>query len=380
MKRIACCFFAWCLLWGSLAISQEIDTLWLTLSRQTPETVTVCWLTDAAGSSTVRFGENVRTDATPCTLHQVEIPMPPRDGAFTYQVETQTADGVLRSQPHTLSGLPGDALRVVFLGNLHGKSLPPTIAAARPHLLVSCGDNVPCLHEKGLTKQQAAENLKPFARLVKNNADLFATTLFLSALGNHDREITPRGKRVPGPSLHYDPEATAFCRFFPLPGKRWCWTVAFPEFSLRLVGLDLNHVSDRGTSLETCHGWDSASEQFVWYQKVMENATEQTIVTIQNEAYPTVRKLAGGLWKPLLQKNDFFVAGFGHYAERTFLDGTTYFNTSTYGRGDRYPYANNAFFASADNFLLLVVGKDASSTARLMRLEDGLPLESPTNH
>lgn len=366
--------FAILLFLNGAVFSQEIDTLWLTFSNETPEKVTVCWLTETAGDSTVCFGEETRTQADSETLHQVEISMPPENGRFTYHVETRTADGVLRSRPHTLAGFPTEEFRVIFLGNLHCKKLPPTVAAAKPNLLVSCGDNIPCLHAKGLSKEQAAQNLQPFARLVKNNADLFAETVFMSVPGNHDREIAPRGPRVPGPSQFYDTSAAAFRRFFPLPGERWRWTLAVPRFSLRIIGLDLNHVSDFGTSLETCHSWKKEDEQFAWYQNRVNNAEERILVTVQNEKCSTVRGLDGGAWTPLIRKNAFFIAGFGNYAERTVLDGTTYFNTSTYGRGDKYPEPKNAFFAGIDNFLLLTV-KDGKAAAQLRNLDDGSPLE-----
>lgn len=371
MFRTACAFI---LLWNGVLFSQEIDTVWLTFSHETPDTVTVCWLTDKAGDSTVCFGGKTRTQTDSDTLHQVEIPMPPENGSFIYHVETRTENGALRSRPRTLNGFPTEELRIVFLGNLHCKKLPPAVAEAKPNLLVSCGDNIPSLHTKGLPKEQASQNIQPFARLVKNNADLFAETIFMTVPGNHDREIAPRGPRVAGASQFYDTTAAAFCRFFPLPDKRWCWTLAVPRFSLRIVGLDLNHTSDFGTSLETCHSWKKEDAQFAWYQGVMENAKEKILVTVQNEKSSIVRGLDGGAWSWLLQKNDFFIAGFGNYAERKVLDGTTYFNTSTYGRGDKYPEPENAFFAGIDNFLLLTV-KEGKTSAQLRNLDDGTPLE-----
>lgn len=377
-------FRYFCMVWlsASVGFAQEINTLWLVHSR-TVDTVTICWVTDTEGDSTVFFGNSPMCDksrdiADKVTLHQVEIPMPPADGKCFYRVETRTEHGTLTSQTYAFQGYPSDHLRVVVLGNLHCLKLPETITKQNAHLLMTAGDNVPCLHKKGMTKEQAKENIEPFLRLIRNNRECFATTIFMPVLGNHDREIAPRGKRVWGPSQFYDVDATAYCRLFPLPEKRWVWYYDVPRFSLKIVALDLNHTSDLGTSLQTSHSYKIDDEQYRWYEQVMNNATQKYIVTVQNERCASVRSLENGAWGKLFAKGTICVAGFGHYAERAQTDnGMVYYNTSTYGRGDKYPDPKKCYFESVDNFLLLTF-HDGKMTSQLLRLEDGHVLDSQT--
>ena len=65
----------------------------------------------------------------------------------------------------------------------------------------------------------------------------------------------------------YDVDATAFRTFFPLPGDGWKWHFDLPDFRVRFVALDLNHISDRGTTWQTCHDFGPDSEQFRWYRR-----------------------------------------------------------------------------------------------------------------
>lgn len=85
----------------------------------------------------------------------------------------------------------------------------------------------------------------------------------MPVLGNHDREIRPRGKNPPE-ELVYDVDARAFRRFFALPDDEWKWTFVIPNFDVRFIALDLNHIEDRGNSWQTCHLFDIDSAQYKW--------------------------------------------------------------------------------------------------------------------
>jgi hypothetical protein len=73
-------------------------------------------------------------------------------------------------------------------------------------------------------------------------------------IGNHDKEIRPRGSKPPEEPV-YDINATAFRRFFELPGDEWKWHFDIPDFDVRFVALDLNHISDFGTTWQACHSF-----------------------------------------------------------------------------------------------------------------------------
>jgi hypothetical protein len=116
------------------------------------------------------------------------------------------------------------------------------------HVLMTAGDNVPNLHASG------REGVKAFAALIDSQPALFRRIPFMPVLGNHDREIRPRGPKPP-PEAVYDVEATAYREFFALPGDEWRWTFSFPDFSARFIALDLNHIRDFGTTWQTCHAY-----------------------------------------------------------------------------------------------------------------------------
>ncbi|MDO5113315.1 MAG: hypothetical protein Q4E67_02965, partial [Planctomycetia bacterium] len=229
----------------------------------------------------------------------------------------------------------------------------------------------------GLTKEEARENLTPFYRLVEKNQPFFATTVFMPVLGNHDREIAPRGKRIPGPSQFYDVDATAYCRFFPLPDKRWTWNLDIPAFSVRFVALDLNHINDMGTSLQTCHAWDRESEAIQDYRKWLDDES-CFLITVQNEKNDHIRSCEKGAWGELFPKGTLCISGFGYFAERSEVDGFSYYNTSLKGRGNRYPDSKKVFLASEDTFLLLTFTTGEPLVVEIVRVEDGNVLDRKT--
>jgi hypothetical protein len=76
----------------------------------------------------------------------------------------------------------------------------------------------------------------------------------MPVLGNHVKVIRPRGDKPPDEPV-YDISATAFRKFFDLPNDEWRWYFDVPDFDVRFVALDLNHISDLGTTWQSCHSY-----------------------------------------------------------------------------------------------------------------------------
>src|SRR5690606_35674291 len=144
-----------------------------------------------------------------------------------------------------------------------------------------------------------------------------------------------RGNAPPDEPV-YDVDATAFRRFFELPGDEWKWHFDLPDFDRRFIGLDFNHISDSGTTWQTCHAFGVDSKQLRWYAKLMEHPPG-FVVTLYNERNASIRNQAAGRWHPLFRRGTACITGFGYYAERAVVDGFPYYNTSLSGTGNRYP-------------------------------------------
>ena len=173
----------------------------------------------------------------------------------------------------------------------------------------------------------------------------------MPVLGNHDREIRPRGPKPP-PDPVYDIDAAAFRTFFSLPDEGWKWRFDLPEFQLRFIALDLNHTSDQGTTWQTCHPFDRTSEQFQWYRDLLEQNDQRFVITLHNEQNARMRRTLNGEWGALFQRGSAVITGFGYYAERAEVDGFPYFNTAL-GIGDKYPDPESKFFESTATYLFL---------------------------
>lgn len=233
------------------------------------------------------------------------------------------------------------------------------------HLLLTAGDNISNIHTLCGDGNQAC--FKPYAELIDRYPALFRSTPFMPVLGNHDKQIHPRGNRPPKIPV-YDIDATAFRRFFALPGDEWKWHFDISRFGVRFVALDLNHISDMGTSWQACHPFDKESVQFRWYKQLMEGPKPPFVVTIYNERNANVRAQEGGMWGKMLRQGTVAITGFGHFAERPEADGFCYYNTSLYGRGNRYPDAHSKFLKSQNNYVLLTFTK--RPLAMIVELKD----------
>jgi hypothetical protein len=363
---------------GAWAEQPLPKAVWLTYARNEPTHVTVSWVTERPEPSAVRYGADeacgARAEAgAPATLHHVEVPLPAA-GDFYYRLET--AGGV--TEPVRFAGLPADELRVAMVADwgFAGADVS-AIVKDDLHLLVTGGDHVPALHGPGLAGEAAKTNLAAHLRLLSANPQLFRRVPLMPVLGNHDREMRPRGDVKTLKEPVYDVDATAYRMLFPLPDKGWCWRFALPAFDVRFVGLDLNHVQDQGTFHQTCHDYREGSEQLAWYTGVMEGAAPRFTITLNNEKSSVVRGLAKGEWARLMRRGTLTATGFGYFAERAEADGYPWFNTSLNGKGDVYRDPLSKFLASENTYLLFRIKKGAPKVrVEIRRLADGAVLDA----
>lgn len=366
----------------------------------------VCWTTPEPASSMVRWGN--AANALDCTadntaaaqIHRVWIPAP-KTGRTYYQVRSSCGKEAFESPVYSFKAFPENHLKIAIVGDWgyfsHARQMK-TIVDLNPDLLVSVGDNVAKLwddqtrgfggerDDKGRKFGSAAENTAAYERLTAAYPEIFTAIPFLPILGNHDHEIRPRenkrnlepGQPIPS-DITYDWDATAFCRFFPLPDEGWRWKFALDDYSFRFVSLDMNHLSDRGTTFQTCHDFDEKSEQYRWFKSVTEAATEDFLVALYNSSNYNTRSCCGKIWESAFSPCSFCVTGFGYFAERAEVGSVTYYNTSLSGRGDRYPDPASQFFASENNFLWLDLDKEKKTVnVQIRSLEEGRVLDEKT--
>lgn len=327
-----------------------IERIWLSHRSNEPNQIVVNWETDAPGNSVVEFGPTTALDQKviveeKVTLHHVEIPLESKEGHCHYRV--RSGDDV--SEVATFKNYPKDVLRVVIVADWGYSKVTDFSAVLNddPHLLLSAGDNVASLHEKG------REGTRAFSALIDQQPALFRSVPFLPILGNHDREITSRGPKPPAHAV-YDIEARAYREFFDLPGDEWRWHFDLPYFDLRFIALDLNHIQDFGTTWQTCQPYDATSAQFLGYRDLMAQTKAGFVFTLMNEKQTAVQGRTKGLWHEEFVKGSALVTGFGYFADRAELKGgLPYFNTCLKGDGSPYKDPQSKFFAQQDNYLLL---------------------------
>jgi hypothetical protein len=340
------------LLLGHSLADAKIERVWITHNTSDAKSVVISWDTDRPGDSAVHFGSTkdyghtVRGEAN-VTRHRVEVPLDGLTDACHYRVTTN-GESIAGSFP-----LPtGPTLRVAVVADWLSRPKLDAVVKDAPHILMTAGDNIPSLHQ--LCGVGVADCTKPYEKLIDTYPELFRSVVFMPALGNHDREVRPRGPRPPAEAV-YDVDAAAFRAMFPLPGERWKWTLDLARFDVRFVALDINHLSDMNTTWQTCHPVDAASEQYKWYEKLMTGRNPRFVVTIYNEKNSTVRGLEKGAWGKLIQRGTVAITGFGYFAEKAVVDGFPYYNTSLSGNGDRYPDAKSVLLKSVDSYVLLTL-------------------------
>ncbi len=336
--------------WLLASAQAEMPRIWLTHQSSDPSRIVVNWETEMPAASVVHFGRSASLGQTAgsqekTTLHQVEIPTPDKDGLYHYAV----GDGKEMSAQAVFKGYPSDELRVAVVGDW-GYAMDRDLTALQKddvHLLITAGDNVPSLHEKGI------EGMKAFSALIDSQRELFRTTPFMPILGNHDKEAHSRGPKPPAEAV-YDVDAKDYRTFFALPGDEWKWTFDIPGFDVRFFALDLEHIQDFGTTWQTCHAFGEDSEQFRWYKDTLAGTKAGFVFTVMNEKQTALQGRTKGLWHEQFKKTSALITGFGYFADRAELDGgLPYFNTCLKGNGDAYKDPRSKFFASQDNYLLL---------------------------
>ena len=350
MVRATILLTALALLVPPMSVAAPIERVWLSHASHDPSRLVINWETSSRVAGIVEFGADAALGHSVAVTknaarHHVEIPFGGRDGHLHYRIRSGShATEIFRCKTQ-----PSRELRLAVVGNW-GFALDRDLSSLRhddPHLLVSAGDNVQDLHSPG------REGVRAFAALIDAHHTLFQSIPFLPVLGNHDRELTPRGAAPPLHSV-YDVEATAFREFFELPGNEWSWHFDMPAFDLRLIAADLNHIKDHGTTWQTCHAWQPGSPQLDWYAKTMEHTQAGFILTIMNEKQTKLQQLANASWHHQFRKGSGLITGFGYFAERARLDGNLpYFNTSLKGTGDLYKDPSSQFHAREDNYLLV---------------------------
>lgn len=361
------------LLLSSSSAFAQVERVWLSHRTNDPSKLVVNWMTKEPGESVVRYGRtssyghDVRM-ANNSTIHHVEIPIKELDGVYHYSVST----GSQSSKDATFKAYPTDVLRVAVAADWQGLPNLSAIIKDDVHLLLTAGDNISNTHQ--LCGAGNNECVKPYAQLIDRYPDLFRSTPFMPVLGNHDKEMRPRGRKPPEEPV-YDIAATAFRRFFELPDDEWKWQFDIPNFDIRFVALDLNHTSDFGTTWQACHSFKKGSEQFGWYRKLMADQSRKFVLTLYNERNGSMRAQEQGAWHDMFRKGTIAITGFGYYAERAVVDGFTYYNTSLSGKGNQYPDSKSKFLKGADSYILLTLTKNPAKMKVEIKGLDGAVLD-----
>ena len=353
-------------------VAAPIKRIWLSHATNDPSKLMVNWETATASDSIVEFGLDASCSTRVAndervTLHHVEIPLAAKDSTYHYRV--RSGDDV--SSVATFKAYPTQELRVAVVGDW-GYSKSEDLSALvkdDPHLLLTVGDNVASLHEKG------REGTKAFSALIDRQPALFRSVPFMPILGNHDREITPRGPKPPEHAV-YDVEARAYREFFALPDDEWKWRFDLPDFGLRFLALDASHTKDQGTTWQTNHPIHGGSEQWQWYAREVAKTDRPFVITLNNEQNSLMRGYEKGVWLPLFRQSSAVITGYGYFAERADVDGQPFFNTCLKGDGDPYKDPKSKFFAREHNYLLLTFKAGADTMVAQFKNLQGAVLDS----
>jgi len=361
----------------SLPAFAKVERIWLTHQSPDPSKIVVSWETTEPGDSVVEFGASASLGETVTvpgsrTLHHVEIPLAKKDVVYHYRVKT----GPQVSEIAQFKGYPTRTLRIAVVANIRADAKLDFTAIRKEdvHLLVSAGDTA---MQYQFATEGDREATKSHSTLIDTQAELFRTTPFMASLGNLDRKIRPKGLSLEQPA--YDMEATGYRKFFALPGREWLWTFDIPDFDLRFISVDMSHTRDFGTPEGACHPFGKDSEQLKWYEQTMNATQAGFVITLYGETSRTVRGHADGAWKRLFEKGTLGISGECYHAERTVVDGFTYYNSSVRGNGSFGIDPDAAFLDKSASYLLLTLDKDAGTmTAVLKALGDGRELDRQT--
>jgi hypothetical protein len=328
--------------------------IWLTHRSNDPSRLCVNWLTESPAKATVHYGDTAElgqsaAGAEAATLHHVEIPFGEGESPLYYAIEV----GGERSAVQKVQRYGGAEFRAAVVADWQGRPDLAALMKDAPHLFLIAGDQVMSLHQD--CGAGVKDCVKPFAKLVGQYPALFRTIPVMPALGNHDREIRPRGAKYP-PEPAYDVEATAWRAFYALPA------------------LDLQHTQDMGTTWQTGHAFDGNSEQFKWYREQIGRRDRGFVITLHNERNGGMRNYEKQEWHRMFRQGSAVISGFGHFAERAEVDGFPYFNTAL-AAGAKYPDSQSKFFAAEASYVLLRFPRGAGTFSVEMKSLSGAVLD-----
>lgn len=361
----------------ALPASAKVERIWLTHQSPDPSKLVVSWETTEPGDSVVEYGTSAGlgekvTVPGRRTLHHVEIPLAKKDVVYHYQVKS----GSQVSEIAKFKGYPTKTLRIAVVANIRADAKLDFAAIRKEdvHLLISAGDTA---MQYQFATEGDREATKSHSTLIDTQAELFRTTPFMPSLGNLDRKIRPKGLNLEQPA--YDREATGYRKFFALPGKEWLWAFDIPDFDLRFISVDMSHTRDFGTPEGACHPFGKDSEQLKWYAQTMNATKAGFVITLFGETSGTVRRHADGEWKRLIEKGTLGISGECYHAERTVVDGFTYYNSSVRGNGTFGIDPQAAFLDKSASYKLITLNRDAGTmTVALKALADGRVLDQQT--
>jgi hypothetical protein len=354
---------------STLASSKEITRIWLSFKTNTPTHLVINWQSPEPGNSEVvlKIGGKeifsvVQNDDV--TIHHIEVPLPETDVEYSYRVGTNGNN----SGWHTFRGMPTKKpLKVAVFADwgFAGDTDISNVLKENPAIIITGGDNVPSLFEYG--KEGNIYCIESYLKLIDTHPDLFNHIPLMPVLGNHDKQLHPRGQKPPEKYMVYDTLSTAFTAFFELPGDEWKWSFELPDYNIQFIGLDLNHIGDIGTTWQTCRSYDKNSEQFRWYKYVVKSGKSTYNITINNASNPHIRKVENGIWRDAMENNTAVITGSGYYAEVAQPNQTLYFNTSLIA-GDVYADPGAILTTRERSYVLLTCYTD-SLTISLKNLD-----------
>lgn len=356
MKR---CLFLFTIFCNCNIVVSQINTIWLTHRSNDPSHIVINWESETKGNSEVHYGTTSNYGSSIINsenthIHHVEIPLDKKDVVYHFMVKTNDE----KSNHNTFKSYPSESseLRIAVVGNWgYSENIDfKSLIKDNPHLLVTCGDNIANLHT--VCGPGTLDCIKPYLELIATEPELFAHIPFMPILGNHDKEVRDRGKKYP-PIASYDINGTTFRKFFELPDDEWKWSFRIPEFNLTLLALDIQHISDFGTTWQTCHDFHEGSEQHEWYRKMVEGNTGDFVITFQNKKNERIRNLENGSWHNLFQKGSAVISGYGYFSERAEVNGFPYYNTSLKA-GDIYPDEFSKTLEDQSGYILLTLKRN----------------------
>ncbi len=344
----------------TITSAKEITRIWLSFKTNTPTHLVISWQSPDPGNSEVvlKIGMKeifsaVQNDEV--TIHHIEVPLPETDVEYKYRVTTNGKS----SEWYTFQGMPTKTpLKVAVFADwgFAGDADISNVLKEKPSIIITGGDNVPSLFEYG--KEGNIHCVESYLRLVDAHPDLFNHIPFMPVLGNHDKQLHPRGPKPPENYMVYDTLSTAFTSFFELPGDEWKWSFEIPDYNIQFIGVDLNHIGDIGKTWQTCRTYHKNSDQFRWYKYITESSKSTHKITINNANSPHIRKVENGIWRDAMENITAVITGSGYYAEVAQPNKTLYFNTSLIA-GDVYADPGAIITTRERSYVLLTCYTDS---------------------